>query len=74
MHVSAFTPRQCSFVTHLGMYASVFIHMRVLTPDACGTTRPRQRTQTCAECHGARVQSEFVRYIYYIFAEGKANL
>ena len=26
--------------------------MRVLPPHACGTTRPRQRTQTCAECHG----------------------
>ena len=34
--------------------ASVFIHMRVLTPNACGT-RPRRHTQTCAECHGARV-------------------
>ena len=28
---------------------------RLLSPDACGTTRPCQRTQTCAECHGARV-------------------
>ena len=29
--------------------------MRVLTPGACGITRPRRRAQTCAECHGARV-------------------
>ena len=41
--------------THPGTWRFVFIHMRVLSPDACGTTRPRQRTQTCAECHGAIV-------------------
>ena len=39
MHVSAFTPHQC----------------RVLSPDACGATRKRQRIHACAECHGARV-------------------
>ena len=55
MHVSAFTPHQCSFVHIQVRDRFVFIHMRVLSPDACGTTRPRQRTQTCAECHGARV-------------------
>ena len=35
---------------------SVFIHMSVLSPSACGTTRRHQRIQTCgAECNGARV-------------------
>ena len=48
MHVSAFTPHQCSFVHIQVRDRFVFIHMRVLSPDACGTTRPRQRTQTCA--------------------------
>ena len=55
MHVSAFTPHQCSFVHIQERDRFVFSHMRVLSPDACGTTRPRQRTQTCAECHGAIV-------------------
>ncbi len=34
---------------------SVFNHMRVLSPDACGATRRHQRIHACAECHGARV-------------------
>ncbi len=29
--------------------------MRVLSPDACGSTRRHQRIHACAECHGARV-------------------
>ena len=37
MHVSAFTPHQCSFVHIQVRDRSVFIHMRVLSPDACGT-------------------------------------
>ena len=55
MHVSAFTPHQCRFVHIQVRDRFVFIHMRVLLLDACGTTRPRQRTQICAKCHGARV-------------------
>ena len=51
MHVSAFTPHQCSFVHIQVRDRSVFIHILVLSPDACGTTRPRQRTRTCEECH-----------------------
>ncbi len=55
MHVSPFTPHQCSFVCAKICDNSVFNHMRVLSPDACGSTRRHQRIHACAECHGARV-------------------
>ncbi len=55
MHVSAFTPHQCSFVRAYIRDDPVFNHMRVLSPDACGATRRHQRIHTCAEYHGVRV-------------------
>ena len=55
MHVSTFTPHQCSFVRTWIRDDSVFNHMRVLSPDACGATQRHQRIHACAECHGARV-------------------
>ena len=38
MHVSAFVPHQCSSVHIQVRDRLIFIHMRVLSPNACGTT------------------------------------
>ncbi len=37
---------------------SVFNHMRVLSPDACGATRRYQRIHACAECHGPECSND----------------
>ena len=52
--------------------------MQVLSPNACGTTRPRQRTQTCAECRGARVLElprvyKYIPYCYIANAKTKRD-
>ena len=62
-----FAPDQCSFVHIQVCDKFVFIHMRVLSPDACGTTRPCQRTQTCAECHGAIYIYIYIQDNTYIY-------
>ncbi len=66
MHVSPFTPHQCSFVCAQIRDDSVFNHV---SPDACGATRRHQRIHACAECHGARVlkRPQGTRALQYIY-------